>query len=265
MRLTGPDNSKDPKKQAAPEPRDAPVVPAGGAILPPRAAASPSGLEAFLPPPPMTAEQQQAMAALQPIPSLEESALPHPPMLSREEITQALERLAHRLGEAGIHGAELRIVGGAALVLAHSLRGATKDVDAHLHPQQESRRIAQAVGDELHLPGGWLNDAFKLYLPVKQDFTKEGMPQFQDLTVFRPSDAMLFAMKAAACRIEEEVENPEESTDVKDLYALAGLLNLRNMDEVRDLVHAYYPPPGPILVPTRFWYLMDAYFSPNSP
>jgi hypothetical protein len=177
----------------------------------------------------------------------------------------SLERLSDRLGEAGIQGAELRVVGGAALVLAHGLREATKDVDAHLHPQEACRPVAVAVGEDLHLPNGWLNDAFKLYLPRRQEFTNEGMPQFQHLIVLRPTDSMLFAMKAVASRIEEDAVSPEESTDVKDLYALTRILGLADMDQVRDLVHSFYPPAGPIQVPGRFWYLMDAYFSPDLP
>lgn len=186
------------------------------------------------------------------------------PLLRKEQIVQALDKLSVKLGEAEIHGAELRIVGGAALVLAHDLRESTKDVDAHLHPQEEARRIAKVVGEELGLPDGWLNDAFKVFMPSRQTFTTEGMPQFQNLIVLRPSDEMLFAMKAMASRIEEEAETPEESTDVKDLYALAKIIGLQNVDAMRELVHKYYPPTGPIQVPTRFWYLMDAYFSPDS-
>lgn len=68
MRLIGPDNSKSPEKKAVPEPQEAHSGPPGGALVPPRPASNPSGLEAFLPPT-IPQEQQHALARMQPISS----------------------------------------------------------------------------------------------------------------------------------------------------------------------------------------------------
>ena len=53
------------------------------------------------------------------------------PLLSRRQLQEALERLAHHLHRQGVHG-ELYLFGGRAMVLAHNARDATMDLDALL-------------------------------------------------------------------------------------------------------------------------------------
>ena len=50
------------------------------------------------------------------------------PLLSRQQLQEALERLAHHLDRRGVH-AELYLFGGGAMVLAHDPREATMDLD----------------------------------------------------------------------------------------------------------------------------------------
>ncbi len=58
----------------------------------------------------------------------------------------------------------------------------------------------------------------------------------------------------------EEGEDHEESTDVKDLFALAKILGITSIDRAREIVHSYYPPDGKIQIPGRFWYVMEPIF-----
>ncbi|HEV8116580.1 MAG TPA: hypothetical protein VGP53_10105 [Acidimicrobiales bacterium] len=80
------------------------------------------------------------------------------PLLSREQLHQALEVLARRLHTRGVH-AELYVFGGGAMVLGHNAREATMDLDAAI--RQEHGAViteAAAVARELGLPGWWLNE-----------------------------------------------------------------------------------------------------------
>ena len=56
------------------------------------------------------------------------------PLLSREQLHQALELLARRLHTRGVH-AELYVFGGGAMVLGHNAREATMDLDAAIRQE----------------------------------------------------------------------------------------------------------------------------------
>ncbi|MFN4033239.1 MAG: DUF6036 family nucleotidyltransferase [Fimbriimonadales bacterium] len=84
-------------------------------------------------------------------------------MLNREQILEALTRLAEVLHTRGVQG-EIYLVGGAAMAVAYDARRATRDIDAVFTPKQAIYEAAQSIAEMLHLPDNWLNDAVKLYL-----------------------------------------------------------------------------------------------------
>ncbi|MBX3052675.1 MAG: hypothetical protein KF753_14425 [Caldilineaceae bacterium] len=87
-------------------------------------------------------------------------------MLSRTEINQALERLGELAVAQNIQ-IELRLVGGAAMVLLYNARLSTRDVDVIiLHPRTAHlvRSLASQVAEELNLPLDWLNDSVKGFM-----------------------------------------------------------------------------------------------------
>ncbi|MHB2023553.1 MAG: hypothetical protein ACYCO3_09530 [Mycobacteriales bacterium] len=91
------------------------------------------------------------------------------PLLSRVQLQDALERLAHHLYRRGVH-AELYLFGGGAMVLAHNAREATKDLDTVIR-QHHGPVLAEArtVAEQLGLPLWWLNEQASSYLPAEPD------------------------------------------------------------------------------------------------
>ena len=149
--------------------------------------------------------------------------------LTREQIEAALARLSDVLGESGNH-AQLYLVGGAVLCLAHNTRTSTKDVDGWFTSPAEVRAAATRVADEMALPPDWLNDAAKGFIPDGAGFDR--WRAFDHLDVLTADDRTLLAMKCAAARTAE---------DAADIRFLADRLGLRSSKGVIDVVLAYYP------------------------
>ncbi len=56
------------------------------------------------------------------------------------------------------------VFGGAAMALAYDARRATRDIDAVFQPHGIVLDEARAVGDEMGLPGWWLNEQASVYV-----------------------------------------------------------------------------------------------------
>ena len=151
--------------------------------------------------------------------------------LSREDILRAFDGLSQALQRANAR-AEIAIMGGAAMVLVHNARQATKDVDAVFvtGPVTELRRMVRDVGRALNLPADWLNDAAKGYMHG----SSEGRIVFasETLTVKSLSDAQLLAMKFSAWR---------DDVDIADARLLLATLP-DSRDEVWERVRPYVAP-----------------------
>jgi hypothetical protein len=167
-------------------------------------------------------------------------------LLDRGTIGRALERLDHELGRRGVR-ADLHVVGGAVLCLVHETREATKDVDAWFTEPSEVRRAAAAVATEMGLPGGWLNDAAKGYVPESAGF--ESWAEWPNLSVSVADASTPLAMKVAASRTLEDAE---------DIRFLARHLNLETSQAVLEVVLSYYPEER---LPVRARLLLEEMFS----
>ncbi len=150
-------------------------------------------------------------------------------LLERAKIIEALQRLDAELGARGVR-AELFLVGGAVMCLAHQARPSTRDIDGWFTEPQVVRAAVAAVATELGLDSDWLNDAAKGFVPVGASF--ELWQAFEHLSVSVADPRTLLAMKAAAARSE---------LDREDIRFLAQLLGLTNSAAVLAVVTRYFP------------------------
>ncbi|MDQ6785149.1 MAG: DUF6036 family nucleotidyltransferase [Actinomycetota bacterium] len=147
----------------------------------------------------------------------------NPPLLSRRQLQDALERPAHHLDRRRVH-AELYLFGGGAMVLAHNARDATMDLDTaikqHHGPVMAESRV---VADELGLPSWWLNEQATSYLPTGHDLDARAVLDRPGLTVMAASPRHLLAMKVRAAR----------QGDIADIIFLARLVGASSAEEAR--------------------------------
>lgn len=152
--------------------------------------------------------------------------------MDREEIERLMQRLSDRLAERGLVG-EIALYGGAAMVLAHRARLATKDVDAVFVPKREVYELAAEVAADCGAEKDWLNDAVKGFLS-HQDETSL-LLDLPGLKVFVASPEYLLAMKCMSMRLGKE------ETDLDDVKFLMGHLKLHRAEDILELVSRYYP------------------------
>jgi hypothetical protein len=143
------------------------------------------------------------------------------PLLTRRQLQDALERLAHHLDRRGVH-AELYLFGGGAMVLAHNAREATMDLDTairrHHGPVLAEARV---VAEELGLPFWWLNEQATSYLPAGPDIEATVALERPGLTVVVASPRHLLALKVRAAR----------QSDIADIVVLARLVGATSAEE----------------------------------
>lgn len=150
--------------------------------------------------------------------------------MQRDEIMRALTALGEELARSGVT-ADLYVVGGAAIALAYDERRATRDVDAVFVPKAEVYRAAAHVGEDLHLPEGWLNDAVKGFLLGPDPFDTE-IFEVPGLRCEVASPEMVLVLKCLAHRIGE---------DDDDVRLLATKAGLSSAGDVLNLVERVAP------------------------
>ncbi len=158
------------------------------------------------------------------------------PKLTKERILAALDAINVLLEQKGVIG-ELCIFGGATMILAFDARPSTRDVDAIFVPKSVISDAAETVAADLSLPISWLNDGVKGFVSAKGELTDEGMPQWPNLRILRPSTRYLLAMKCMASR----VVGYDTGGDENDIIRLCEELALKEASEILDVVADYYP------------------------
>lgn len=102
------------------------------------------------------------------------------------------------------------------MAIAYDARRATRDIDAVFEPKARVCEAVDAVTQRHEgLDDGWLNDAVK-GLMLGLDPSATLILKSESLTVSAASPGYLFAMKAAASRVERD------SDDLTELYRLNG-------------------------------------------
>ena len=158
--------------------------------------------------------------------------------LGLEEAMGLLAELGRRLAAEGIH-ADVRLVGGIAVMLSGSERRTTKDIDASYAPKPDVERIAAQMAAELDLPGDWLNDHAKAFIPDGAEWVEVRTATVTPLPgvgIGRADEKTLLAMKMAA----------ERDGDLPDIAHLARKLGLTEPEE---LVAAAYEQYGEASIP----------------
>ena len=158
-------------------------------------------------------------------------------MLTREQILEALSALNDKMAARETHG-ELGLLGGAVMLLAFRARLSTKDVDAIFSPTGAIRAAAAEVAQELGLETDWLNDGAKGFVSPQAQFVESDLPRFSHLRITYPTPEYLLAMKVLASRVESDFERGDRD----DIATLCRKLDLRDADQVMDIVLRYYPP-----------------------
>ena len=151
-------------------------------------------------------------------------------LLGRAELERAFNALGERLARRGI-GADLFVVGGAAMALAYDASRVTRDVDALFVPHGVVLDESRAVAQELGLPGWWLNEQASVYVSGRDDPGKRRVFDHPNLRIMVASPEHIFAMKALAARVR----------DIDDLRRLAELAKVRNVGDALRLVQDFYP------------------------
>lgn len=167
-------------------------------------------------------------------------------MLDHDTIERLLADLAGELQQRDVRG-DMFVVGGAAMALAYDTRRATRDVDAVFEPKAIVYEAAAVVGGRRGLPGDWLNDAVKGFLPG-EDAAARVVFDHPHLRVLTASPRYLLAMKLLAARVDVDQD------DIVKLYELCGFTTA---EEGLDLLAATYP--GRTMAP-RVQFLLEELF-----
>lgn len=123
------------------------------------------------------------------------------------------------------------------MILAFDARESTRDVDAVFVPKKEIYQEAERIAEEMNLPISWLNDGVKGFISSEGDVTTEGMPQWENLRILRPTTRYLLAMKCMAARVAEY----DTAGDKNDIIHLCENLGIATAEEIFNMVEDYYP------------------------
>lgn len=162
-------------------------------------------------------------------------------MLTGPQIRRLLGLLNEELSRAGCV-AELFLVGGAAMAVAYDRSRATRDLDAVFEPKEVVYEAAARVAEQEGLADDWLNDAVKGFLPGPDEAATVVM-ELPSLRVRVASPSYLFALKAAAARVERDAD------DLKLLYRLCAF---ESVEEALDHVEQTLGPAMALAPKTGF-------------
>ena len=156
--------------------------------------------------------------------------------LDKARIARAFDALSERLRKRGVR-ANVFVVGGAAMILAHRRSESTVDVDALIiDPRESVLEESRAVARDHNLATEWLNDQVRNepVLPGRPDSRPVTLYSSPSLVVTGASAEFLLAMKVRAGRASDEV-------DIKNLLRA---LDVRTVRRLREMHKALFPHDG---------------------
>ncbi len=153
--------------------------------------------------------------------------------LDRDDLIDALRELIQEAHIEGLTGVTIRIVGGAALRLAHFDRDTTVDLDAQLAPLDQLQPIIDRMATSRGWSPDWLNNNAVMFLP-SWGRVVDWQTVFDDGDVsiaVAPIDALL-AMKLLASR---------PGRDTPDIMKLLALNEIASVEAAEALFEEFYP------------------------
>ena len=157
--------------------------------------------------------------------------------LDRDDLISGLRAVVERAHQRGLGPISIRIIGGAAIQLAHFERATTVDIDARIDPNDSLSELIDEIAAERQWPNDWLNSAAQKagFIPT-WGRQVEWMPLYTDdlVSIEVASVEALLAMKLRAF----ERRGRRDLGDVVGLLALSGASDAA---EVEELFEAYFP------------------------
>jgi predicted nucleotidyltransferase len=174
--------------------------------------------------------------------------------LDRQDLIDGLRDVVRAAHENGMTGVSIRIVGGAALRLAHFDRDTTADIDAQIEPIEELLPIIETIARDRGWPNDWLNNKAVMFIPSwGQQVEWESVLDDSDISIaIAPLDALL-AMKLNAAR---------PGRDTEDIAKLLALNDIASVAVAEALLESFYPGDA---MPDRTIELLQRIFSIGLP
>lgn len=163
--------------------------------------------------------------------------------LSGEQILALLHELADRLAARGIHG-DIKLVGGAALVLQGIGNRPTADIDASYAENTSVNSLVAEMASDYDLASDWLNSNASAFIPENASWVT--LEELDGLTIQAADSETLLAMKIAA----------ERDKDTLDIARLLRKLNITNATDAVELAFKKYGEHSIPLAATRDNYLI---------
>jgi hypothetical protein len=174
--------------------------------------------------------------------------------LDRQDLIDGLRDVVRAAHKNGMTGVSIRIVGGAALRLAHFDRDTTADIDAQIEPIEELLPIIETIARDRGWPNDWLNNKAVMFIPSwGQQVEWESVLDDSDISIaIAPLDALL-AMKLNAAR---------PGRDTEDIAKLLALNDIASVAVAEALLESFYPGDA---MPDRTIELLQRIFSIGLP
>jgi hypothetical protein len=153
--------------------------------------------------------------------------------LDRDDLIDGLRELIREAHAEGLSGVTIRIIGGAALRLAHFDRDTTVDIDAQIAPLDKLQPIIDRMATSRGWPADWLNNNAAMFLP-SWGLGVDWQTVFDDGDVsiaVAPTEALL-AMKLLASR---------PGRDTPDITKLLALNEITSVEAAEELFEEFYP------------------------
>jgi len=147
--------------------------------------------------------------------------------LTAAQIRALLHELGRRLQATGAHG-DIKLVGGAALILQGIGNRPTADIDASYADPTTIHAVVADMAAHYDLAPDWLNTNASAFVP--ENATWVDLEQPDGLTIQAADTETLLAMKIAA----------ERDKDTLDIARLLRRLNITNAAEAVDLAYDKY-------------------------